>query len=122
MCSQCPFRINAPAGWLGDYTAEDIIKIIQMEEPFYCHKQVEEHSPDGYDDPEWQEWAEENADQCVGSLIMAKRMCKLPRDRKHSEAVKAVDATQPILFPPQVFVAHHTARKKPRSDRQKPAK
>lgn len=114
ICNQCPFRPNAAAGWLGGYTADDILNAIRTEQPFYCHKQVEEH-PDGYDDPDWEEWAEENADQCVGFLIMTKRMCKLPTGKAHAAAVRDVDVSQPILFPPQVFLDHHQkAHKKPR--------
>lgn len=109
-CAGCPFRENAAAGWLGDYTPEEVIEHIQREIPFLCHVHVENTT--GYhDDSEDGDWRdrldEENAQHCAGALIMARKLCKLPRDPDHNAAVRGVDALQPILFPPDRFIRHH---------------
>lgn len=82
---------------------------MQREIPFLCHIQIEEGP--GYEDKNWQDWAEENAQHCAGALIMQAKMCKLPRDEEHAEAVRNIDKRQEILFPPQAFIDYHKQSK-----------
>jgi hypothetical protein len=105
-CSACPFRTNSLKGWLGNYTPEGVIVAIQHDQPFFCHKHVEETI--GYDDPEWREKALEDAQHCAGALIFANKLCKLSRIPEVAAAQRNVDKDQKILFPPSEFVKHHT--------------
>ena len=98
MCSGCPFRLDSAPGWLGgEYTPEMIMDHLRREIPFLCHTKID------YTDPNWRE---HDAEHCVGSLIMMRRMAKLPRDPEASEAVNNITVRK-ILFPPQVFIDHH---------------
>lgn len=81
MCKVCPFRKKSAAGWLGDYTPKEVIAAVQNEQPFMCHNEID------YDDPEWEEKLEDKP-HCAGALQMAKVLCKLPRDPRHSAAVR----------------------------------
>lgn len=106
-CEGCPFRKESAKGWLGDYTPEQIIEHINQEIPFLCHIHIENTT--GYDGKDWLEKAIESgeAQHCAGALIFAKKSCKLPRDQKHSAAVKSIQLSD-ILWPPHEFIKHHT--------------
>lgn len=106
-CVACPFRTNSLKGWLGDYTPDQIMDDLRNETPFLCHKHIEDNCPDGYDG-EWREWAEEHGEVCAGASIFQRKMCKLPRDPELAAAIRKVDISQPILFPRDVFVCHHS--------------
>ena len=106
-CEGCPFRKNAAKGWLGSYTAEEIIEHALREIPFFCHIDVERQH--GYEESDWEEWAFENGQMCAGYLVMMRKMAKLPRDPEFAEAVRNIDAKQEILFPPQVFIDYHSS-------------
>ena len=104
-CGVCPFRRDSAAGYLGSYTPESVLSDIRYEVPFLCHQQVAAEV--GYED-DWLERAEQaGASHCAGSLIYARKSCKLPRDAAHAAAVAAIDSSQDILFPASEFLAHH---------------
>lgn len=109
-CAECPFHRGSANGWLGSYTPESVIQAVRNDEPFLCHSHVENQCPDGYENPDWQEWAAEHAQHCAGAMIFARKMCKLSRDPEMAEAQRAIDKTQDILFPAQNFIDHHSRR------------
>jgi hypothetical protein len=44
ICNECPFRKDAPKGWLGPHTVEELLDAQQFEFPFSCHKLREDDS------------------------------------------------------------------------------
>ena len=99
-CSDCPFRRNAVAGWLGEAAPESFIVEISMERPLPCHQTID------YEDKDWlSKWnAGEIGSTCAGALIMSANMCKLPRDR----AFPRMEKDKTAVFPThQAFLDHH---------------
>lgn len=99
MCEKCPFRPDSAPGYLGRSTPEEFVECIRQEALMPCHLQVE------YADPDWEDQLDD-VDHCVGALVFARKMGKLPRDAVHCKATLAVDMTQPCLSPQQ-FLEHH---------------
>lgn len=125
-CDGCPFRREAAPGWLGDYTAAEIVEMARRGENFLCHTHVERErgygddiplkqldDPDAFDDEDEDDelpldiWADIYGQQCAGFMIFMRKMCKLPDDPKYMTAAAAIDKEQDILFPPEVFIDHH---------------
>ncbi len=119
-CDGCPFRREAAPGWLGDYTAPEIVQMARNGQNFLCHIHTEQNRGYGSDPLETDEdddplddplpleaWAAVHGQQCAGFMIFMRKMCKLPDDRRFMEASRAIDTTQDILFPPDVFIDHH---------------
>lgn len=122
MCNDCPFRKNAVPGWLGSYTSEKIIELIQIEVLFPCHKHVEEahtdeHHVNGYDQDDWAEWAMAHGEQCAGFNMLMGKMCKLPRDRTWSDHVNRTEPSDNVFETPQAFIDYHQPSELPRGQR-----
>lgn len=80
-CAECPFRKEAPAGWLGPWTVEGILSQIMSEAPLYCHSTVVntgELAP--------------GTQVCTGALVCANRSAKLYRDPELAQLAGSVDA------------------------------
>ena len=101
MCKQCPFRKNSAQGWLGDYTASEIIQVIRNEEHFYCHSKVD------YDKEDWKDTLD-GKPHCAGALQMSKNMCKMPREKSHGEAVRNIVVEGNHIGSVEKFIKHHT--------------
>jgi hypothetical protein len=98
-CSACPFRRQAPAGWLGRGTPQSFIVEISMERPLPCHPTID------YEDPRWSErWtAQETGKICAGSLILAANMGKVPRD----PAFPRLPPNRAVFKDHLEFIRHH---------------
>jgi len=105
-CRECPFRKDSAPGWLGSYTPQEVMEVVVNDGPFLCHSRVD------YDDDDWDD---EDAlavhEECAGSMIFARRLCKLSRDREKSRGQMQVDKDFPILFPAAEFIQHHERKK-----------
>lgn len=97
-CHGCPFRRDSAPGWLGDYTAEQIVDIVRNDGTFLCHNLVD------YEDPDWRNQEHE---ECAGAMIFARKLCKLSRDPEKAAAQLQIDKSQDILFPDIDFISHH---------------
>lgn len=126
-CNACPFRPNSLPGWLGDYAPAEIIDCIRYEIPFYCHQEIENlpqsgtidletaqlnAEANGYDMEDWRMHLDA-INHCAGALIMAKKMAKLPRDRRASNAVKNISLNAPVFQTPEDFIDYHTKKNRP---------
>ncbi len=98
MCKGCPFKKTSAPGWLGDYNPDEVIDAVWKEKHFMCHTKI------NYDDPNWDKKLDRKP-HCAGALQMAKIMCKLPRDKEHSDAVKKCVVEENHLG--KDFVDHH---------------
>lgn len=104
MCSECPFRQKAPAGWLGPYTIKDIEEMIQYDQGLVCHVSVKELSDEGLDETE----IEEAGQHCVGMLRYMSNMCRLSRDPATIQAQRALkEVKDQAVIPPWKFREHH---------------
>ena len=107
MCRECPWRKNAPAGWLGAASPEEFVSAMQGNQKMPCHLTVD------YDDPDWSEKLEDSnkSQYCIGALKATKALCKRPYDREHCEAIDEVAETntEEILSPWGEFQDHHNA-------------
>ena len=106
-CGECPFRKTSPAGWLGPWTAEEIVEIAKYE-PFACHRTI----PDGFEPEEEDPWDHTLMEHCVGATILLNNSYALSLDelvREHQEKLKELpeEAKQAIFTWPHEFVAHH---------------
>lgn len=107
-CPQCPFRTNAAPGWLGSYSAEEIVQHIRAEMPFPCHPTVD------YEAPNWRKTLYSpgtTVQACAGYLILMRRMCKLPRDPEALAQIKRLDMEAKVFRTPIEFVNHHQQMK-----------
>lgn len=73
-CKECPFRKNAPAGWLGPWTVDSIFSQVHSEQGLACHVDVgtKKHLSD--------DELVKQAHVCVGSLQHTHKTCKRYRD------------------------------------------
>lgn len=110
-CKVCPFRMNALPGYLGNYKADEVIRHLQAEIPFFCHDHMEKNH--GYETPDWKEWLEEHGQVCAGSMVMMHRLCKLPRQRDWSQAVQGIKDCPDVFRTPMDFVTYHERKKLP---------
>ena len=99
MCAGCPWKKDSAQGWLGSMPPVEFVGCIQAEIPLPCHLEVD------YDDPDWEN---QEVNHCVGALIATRKLCKLPRDPVHAEAVSNVPMVD-ILHPMTEFTQHHEA-------------
>jgi hypothetical protein len=92
-CSDCPWRTNALAGWLGPYDVYKWGVIAASDEPIACHQTIEED----------ENWDTPGIRQCAGAASYRQHICKMPRDRE-----VAVGPPNPKVFgSAQAFVDHH---------------
>lgn len=91
-CSQCPWRREAWAGYLGPLSAENWVKIANSDMPIMCHQTIEES--DNY----------EGTFQCKGAAIFRANICKAPR---REDAAVGPQDKEKIFASAQEFTDHH---------------
>lgn len=103
MCEQCPFRADAPRGWLGPHSPAQLNKIIHGETPFACHVDRQRFLDDVEVDV-----VVAGVEHCVGIMRYRDSVCKRPRDRDAALRQDLVaDLPDDPIIPPFQFVAHH---------------
>ncbi len=108
-CSQCPFRVNALAGWLGDSSPEEFIDTCLADHLMPCHKTVD------YDDEDWKEKMLDETSEvqhCAGARIFFANQCKMPKHGLYllalrSDQVKKVKPSNDVFANRQRFLDHH---------------
>jgi hypothetical protein len=81
-CAECPWRREAPAGWLGGHAAEFYADALAFNETPACHRK--DHGPDS-DDTAF----------CAGALSVMANACIRPDERKHAGSVEACASVGP---------------------------
>lgn len=71
VCNQCPFSKTSLPGWLGGFSAEDILEAQQKEHLFSCHLHREEDSTENENKIESGEHP-----ICRGFMVSAAASCK----------------------------------------------
>ncbi len=80
-CGECPFKKDSIAGWLAEYSTQDLHNLVMSEQPFPYHMTHQKDVP--FD----------KADElplCAGALAYMRKGCKSPRNKEHAEFVKQV--------------------------------
>ncbi len=104
-CNDCPFRKNSLAGWLADYTPQQLHTIVMNEMPFPCHLTHE-------DDLEWEEAGSEENPLCAGALMYMKKNAKSPRRQDLHIIVKDIPlADCDNILSVTEFFKHHSTKK-----------
>lgn len=103
-CSDCPFRKNSLAGWLSDYTPQELHSIVVNEMPFPCHLTHKENLS-------WEEAGKKETPLCAGALMYMRKAGKSPRKTELAKFVKKIKLSDcdNILSVPEFF-AHHTMK------------
>lgn len=83
-CSDCPFRRDALAGWLGGNTPEEFVQMAHTDAPYPCHTVIGPH--------------------CAGLATYRANICKSPRDPK---AFTLPQNKITVFAWPTEFIAHH---------------
>jgi hypothetical protein len=104
MCDECPFRAKALPGWLGPHSIADIEKVVQSDESFICHEEIEEMTVRGFTDAE----ILAEGQHCVGMLRYRNNMCKRSRDPEVSAVQTELQSVpdEPVI-PMMKFREHH---------------
>lgn len=116
MCKECPFRANAPPGWLGPLTVDDLLQTVHG--PYIpgtkvhvgdighmiCHVDIARLAAKGLDDDQ----ILEQGQQCVGAIRYANSACKDARDPEVLDFQERVAATpdQPVI-PARMLREYH---------------
>lgn len=105
-CKQCPFRKDSLAGWLADYTPQDLHNIVMNELEFPCHMTHET-------DISFEEAASNKYPLCAGALGYMRKNAKKPRKPELAELVSRIDKEilDDILSVSEFF-DHHTKKYK----------
>jgi hypothetical protein len=104
MCDECPFRKASLRGWLGPHSIADIERVVQSDEPFICHEEIEEMAVRGYSDEE----IIDEGQHCVGMLRYRNNMCKRSRDPEVSKVqVELRDIPDEDVISAGKFREHH---------------
>ncbi len=100
-CNDCPFRKNSFAGWLSDYTPEELHDIVMNEIKFPCHMTHEESI-------NWDQGGTKEYPLCAGALMYMKKNYKSPKDAKLAEVLKDIkhEDCENILSVPEFFKHH----------------
>lgn len=91
-CRDCPWRRNAPAGWLGGFPAVEFVAMVQTDVELACHLTV-----GGSGEPSL----------CAGALISYRNQCKSPRTPDLGAAVQQVEPSPDVFAFPREFLDHH---------------
>lgn len=83
-CSDCPFRRDAPPGWLGGNTPETFVAIAHTDQKYNCHTKV--------------------GPQCAGLAIYRANVCKVPREE---DVLRLPGNTEHVFSTDEEFLAHH---------------
>ena len=102
-CSQCPFRLVSPPGWMGVATPQEFIEATEAEQHMPCHLEVD------YNEADWHKQLGDVA-WCAGSLIFLRNNCKMPLDKALFDAMQHVQADKERVFSfRHEFLEHHLA-------------
>lgn len=106
-CGECPFSKMSLGGWLADYTATELHRIVMNELPFPCHMSHEE-------DLEWDKVGTSKNPLCAGALMYMKKNAKSPRRQDLAVLVKQININDcdDILSVPEFFEHHALAELK----------
>lgn len=85
-CSDCPFRRDSLAGWLGGETPEFFMSLAQSEATYDCHTKI--------------------GPQCAGLAVFRANICKTPRN---PQALLLKRDTEKVFSWPAEFLKHHKA-------------
>lgn len=109
-CARCPFRRNAPAGYIGGHDhPEEITDIaVRTDGRFPCHMEVNKQVEGGekFDRAVW------TAPVCSGAAALLNNMCKLSRQPEVARMQKQIGKRIDIFDRPEEMDAHHNAFKK----------
>lgn len=100
-CNECPFRRTAPAGWLGPWNVEDLLRSLATT-PFPCHRTI--HGQEDMSDNTLQ--------GCAGAAIFLNNkleMSRHPLTYKHQQLCKGVpqEIKDSVFQWPNEFRQHH---------------
>ena len=100
-CKECPFTKTSLAGWLADYTPQELHNIVMAEKAFPCHMTHEE-------DLQWEDAGKKETPLCAGALRYMKKAGKLPRRKDLADLVNKVERSEleNILSIPEFFEHH----------------
>lgn len=106
-CTECPFTKTSLAGWLADYTPQDLHLLVMSERPFPCHMTHKE------DMLTWEEAGTKEHPLCMGALKYMKKAAKMPRNNELAEIIRNIprEELENILSVPE-FMEHHKAANK----------
>jgi hypothetical protein len=97
-CAECPWRLSAPAGWLGGTTDEFYADAVAANEVPACHLRDK-----GPDDPE--------TAMCVGALsVMANGCISAWKTEGGEEAKQIIGRRDDTFAHPMKFYEHHTSK------------
>lgn len=110
-CSECPFRREAPAGWLGPWTVFEILQVIGRS-AFACHRTVTESFNE--DQP--------GLESCAGMAIFLNNNLEVSRNesnRRHQDLLKRSPHAKTVFSNRGEFAAHHQppTRKESKNER-----
>lgn len=106
MCAECPFRANAPSGWLGPWSIGDVEEMLQGDSTFICHTEVAEMKGDNEDIED--DIIAEEGQHCVGFLRYMSSLCKLSRDPDKAAAQRELKTVPDLaVIPAWQFRKHH---------------
>lgn len=95
-CVECPWRRVSGRGWLGPFTAQEWIDIVQGDEGIACHRTVKHEG----------KW--EGALQCRGAAIFRENIFKSPRN---SEVITGPVNRELVFGSSREFLEHHEIMK-----------
>lgn len=94
-CKECPFRKKAPAGWLGPWNPEDIVRQISYGE-FPCHRTIPHNSI-------------ENMESCGGAAMLLNNSIQQAHGTvlsSHQRKIEEEDHST-VFSNKQEFLDHH---------------
>jgi hypothetical protein len=117
MCSECPFRANAPRGWLGPLAVDDLEDAVHGPRiagtnlhygdigVLICHKEIDKLKRRGRNPSQ----IAAEGQQCVGMLRYANACLKDSRVREVSDfQTKLLDVPDQPVIPAGKLREHHT--------------
>ena len=95
-CAECPWRLAAPAGWLGGHTPVMYADAVAGNEITACH--LRDHGPD-----------DDATAMCVGALATGRNSCIDPWKTPGAKEAQAVVGRRDDCFKhPAHFYRHHS--------------
>lgn len=97
-CSECPWRTDAPAGWLGGWSPEFYADAVQNNEVPVCH--LSDFGPD-----------DDRTSMCAGALsVMANAAISAWKTEGGEEAKQRVGKRDDTFQHPALFYRHHAGQ------------
>jgi hypothetical protein len=104
-CKECPFRREAPPGWLGSNTPENFVANALTDASLACHTSMDQNLKGRA----WKK-AEAEAPRCFGALTLMRNEVKIPRDPAAAKVVAKIPRDPVKFFSNRAeFIAHHRA-------------